>query len=298
MSKPSFYYLEPLNQPPGSEINKLLGRFVLDRWSPRVQGYEPKDPSRIITEEFIGEDLQFDNAEMYISSVSHASTSAGVRKALKIGGSHTSEGDVVLRSAQVTKRGVKNARLAFDALMDDKDVVASVKRLMRDSRTHTVWMITGVLFVNDAHIRTNLSASTLSNTKTTIQMPMAVSAGVGLRGLDIEADISSSSRKTSRTNLEADMSGRRVFAVQYWRCEHRPVDRIFDRWREQMALSGRGIQKVSTGHRGLGDSEDEDESEDNDDWGANLEICHEDVPDDAESTRTTVQYLVNCHFDE
>jgi hypothetical protein len=275
MSKPSFYYLEPLNQPPGSEIKNLLGRFVLDRWNPSVQGYEPENPSRIITEEFIAEDLQFENAEMYITSVSHASTSGGVRRVLMVGNSQRSEGDVVLRSAQVTKRGIKSARSTFDALMNDKEVVASVKKLMRDSHTHTVWMITAVIFVNDAHIKTNFSKSTQSDTKTTIQMPIAASAGIGLRGLDIEADMSSSNRKTSRANLEADMSGQRVFAVQYWRCEHRAVDRIFDRWREQMALSGRGIQKVSTGHRGLGDSGDEDEDTDDDDWDADILLCYD-----------------------
>ncbi|KAJ5971322.1 uncharacterized protein N7479_001240 [Penicillium vulpinum] len=278
MSKPSFYYLEPLNQPPSSEINNLLGRFVLDRWNPGVQGYEPEDPSRIITEEFRSEDLHFENAEMCITSVSHASTNAGVRRALMIGGSHTSEGDVVLRSARVTKRGIRNARSAFDALMDDRDVVDSVKRLMRDSGMHTVWMITAILFVDNAHIKTSVSKTSQSDAKTTVKMPIAATAGIGMRGFEIEADVSSSSRKTSGASMEANMSGRHVFAVQYWRCEHRPVDRLLDRWREQMSLRGRGIQKVSTGHRGLGDSEDEEEDED-DNWDAELEVYDHDVGD-------------------
>lgn len=245
-----------------------------------MQGYEPENPSRIITEEFIGEDLQFENAEICITSVSHSSTNAGVRRALMIGGSHQSKGDVVLRSTQVTKRGMKNARLSFDALMNDKDVTTSVKKLMRDTHAHTIWMITAVLFVNDAHIKTNVSSSNQSDTQTTLPIPAIATSELDLGALDNEANISFSSRETSAANLEAEMSGRRVFAVQYWRCEHRPVDRIFDQWREQLALRGRGIQKVSTGHKGLGSSDDEDNDTDNDDWDADLELCSEDLPGD------------------
>lgn len=276
MSKPSFYYLEPLNQLASSDSNNLLGRFVLDRWNPGVQGYEPQDPSRIVTADFRSEDLHFNNAEMCISAVSHASTNAGIRRALMLGGSQTSEGDVVLRSAKVTKRGIKNARSTFDALMDDRDVMASVKRLMRDSRAHTVWMITAILFIDDAHIETDTSKSSQSDTNATIALPIVAAAGAGFIGSDPKVDLSSSTQRKSGAKMEADISGRRVFAVQYWRCEHRPVDRILDHWREQMALHGRGIQKVSTGHRGLGDSEDENEDEEDDDWDAELEI-YEDL---------------------
>jgi hypothetical protein len=154
---------------------------------------------------------------------------------------------------------------------------------MRDTHAHTIWMITAVLFVNDAHFKTIVSRSDQSDTQTALPIPAIATSELDLGALDNEAKVSFLSRETSAANLEAEMSGKRVFAVQYWRCEHRPVDRIFDQWREQLALRGRGIQKVSTGHRGLGNSDDEDDEDDdtdNDDWDADLEFCSEDLPGD------------------
>jgi hypothetical protein len=263
MSVPSFHYLEPLNQLPGSEINALLGRFVLDRWNPGVQGFEPKDPSRVIGEEYISEDIHFENAEMRIASISHKSAQANLSRAVMLGSSHNGEGDVVLRSAKVTKRAIKDARVAFAALLNDPEVSEGVKRMMRGSGKHTVWIITGILYATDAHIGTVTSTSNLSGMKTTIPIPSLESTGLtlGVGG----GTLSSSRRNVSHLNLEADISGSRIFAVQYWRCELRPMDRLFDRWRDQMVLQGKGVQRVKTGHRGLGNYRDDDGSSEDDD---------------------------------
>lgn len=267
MSVPSFHYLEPLNQLPGSEINTLLGRFVLDRWNPGVQGFEPEDPSRVITEEYVSEDLHFENTEMRIASISQKSAHAGTSRAVMLGGSHKAEGDVVLRSARVTKRAIRDARVAFAALLNDPKISEGVKEMMRGSQRHTVWMITGILYATNAHIGAVTSMSNLSDVKAKLPLPSLDSAGLVLGTVSVgQGTLSSSHRGVSHVNLEADMSGTRVFAVQYWRCELRPMDRLFDRWRDQMVLRGKGVQRVSTGHLGLGNSEDEDELSDDDDW--------------------------------
>ncbi|CEJ60997.1 hypothetical protein PMG11_09547 [Penicillium brasilianum] len=281
MSVPSFHYLEPLNQLPGSEINTLLGRFVLDRWNPGVQGFEPEDPSRVITEEYISEDIHFENAEMRIASISHKSAQASLSRAVMLGNSHNGEGDVVLRSAKVIKRAIKDARVAFTALLNDLEVSEGVKKMMRSSRKHTVWMITGILCATDAHIGTITSTSNLSGMKTTIPIPSLESTGLSLTTLGTGGGTLSSSRRVvSHLNLEADISGSRIFAVQYWRCELRPMDRLFDRWRNQMVLQGKGVQRVSTGHRGLGNYGDDDGSSDDDDPDAHtLVISGEEILD-------------------
>lgn len=94
MAAPTFHFLDPLNQIHGAELNSLLGRFVLDRWHPTVQAYEPPNPSNIITPEFLSKDLEFGNAEMHITTISHLSVQAAARKALSASGGRTQEGDV------------------------------------------------------------------------------------------------------------------------------------------------------------------------------------------------------------
>lgn len=76
----------------------------------------------------MSEDIHFENAEMRIASVSHTSTQAGLSRAVMLDNSHKSEGDVVLRSARVTKRAIKDARVAFAALLNDLEVSEGVKR--------------------------------------------------------------------------------------------------------------------------------------------------------------------------
>jgi hypothetical protein len=55
MSAATFHFLDPFNQIHGAELDSLPGRFVLDRWHPTVQAYEPPNPPIIITPEFLSE---------------------------------------------------------------------------------------------------------------------------------------------------------------------------------------------------------------------------------------------------
>lgn len=103
-----------------------------------MQAYEPPNPSIIITPEFLSEDLEFGNAEMYITTISHLSAQAATRKAFSASGARTQEGDVHLSSVKVMKRGVRNALSAFNALMADEDIVNRVRRIIRTTRTHQV----------------------------------------------------------------------------------------------------------------------------------------------------------------
>ncbi|KAJ5918292.1 hypothetical protein N7454_010667 [Penicillium verhagenii] len=273
MSLPTFHFLDPLNQISGPEADSLLGRFVLDRWN-LLEGYEPKDPTKIITPEFISEDLDFGNVEMFITTVSHTSANAAARKALTIGGSRTSAGGVALSSDQITKRGIKNARSAFEALTTNADIMTGVQNMMRNAGVHRIWMITGILLVSDGHVKTNALKASEVNFKAAAQFPTAAAAGispVGLEALDIDvAEISIKKKRNAEAGLEADLMGRRVFAVQYWRCDHprwKP-QQLLGQWRGQMTLRGKGLQKVDTGHMGLGESEDEDEEDADADCGS------------------------------
>ncbi|KFZ18763.1 hypothetical protein V501_01010 [Pseudogymnoascus sp. VKM F-4519 (FW-2642)] len=270
MSAPTFHFLDPLNQIHGAELDSLLGRFVLDRWHPTVQAYEPPDTSIIITPKFLSEDLEFGNAEMYITTISHLSAQAAARKALSARGARTQEGDVHLSSVEVMKRGVRHAPSAFNALMADEDVVSRVRRMMCTARTHQVWMITAVLYATDAHVKTNAMRSKEANVKVKVQLPVGAAAGatvgapgVGPTALNVDvAGASVSQQKQSAAGIEADMTGRRVFAVQYWRCED---PKFFDRLRGEISLRGKGLQNVDTGYKGLGGSDYEDDESSDDD---------------------------------
>ena len=142
MSAPTFHFLDPLNQIHAADLDSLLGRFVLDRWHPTVQAYEPSDPSAIITREYLSEDLEFGNAELYITAISQLSAQAAARKARLASGARSQEGDVHLSSLQVVKRGVKHAPSAFNSLMADEEVAGKVRQMMRTAKTHQVWVIT------------------------------------------------------------------------------------------------------------------------------------------------------------
>jgi hypothetical protein len=235
-----------------------------------MQAYEPPNPSIIITPEFLSEDLEFGNAEMYITTISHLSVQAAARKALSASSARTQEGDVHLSSVKVMKRGVKNAPSTFNALMADEDVANRVRQMMRTARTHQVWMITAVLYAVDAHIKTNATSSKEADVKAKLQLPVGAAAGaavgapgVGPTALDVDlVEGSVSHQKQSTAGIEADMTGRRVIAVQYYRCED---PNFFDRLRGKMSLRGKRLQNVDMGYKGLGDSDDEnDESSDED----------------------------------
>ncbi|KAH8703571.1 hypothetical protein BGW36DRAFT_423126 [Talaromyces proteolyticus] len=270
MSAPTFHFLDPLNQIHGAELDSLLGRFVLDRWHPTVQANEPPDPSIIITPEFLSEDLEFGNAEMYITTISHLSAQAAARKALSANGARTQEGDVHLSSVQVMRRGVRHAPSAFNALMADEHVVNRVRRMMRTAGTHQVWMITAVLYATDAHVKTNATRSKEADVKVKMQLPVGAAAGaaigapgVGPTALDVDVvEGSVSHQQQSAAGMEADMTGHRVFAVQYWRCED---PKFFDRLRGKMSLRGKGLQNVDAGYKGLGESDHEDDESSDDD---------------------------------
>lgn len=275
MSAPTFHFLEPLDQIHGRELNSLVGRFVVDRWHPTVQAYEPPDPSFIITAEFFGEDLEFGNAEMYISTISNLSAKAAARNSLSASGARAQEGDVQLSSITVMKRGVKHAPSAFNALMADTDVVARVWRMMRTAKTHQVWMVTAVLYGTDAHIKTNAARSNEVEANVKVQVPVGDAAGAVV-GAPVAAptalnvDVAEGSvlqKKESTAGLEADMIGSRVFAVQYWLCED---PKFFDRIRGKRSLRGKELQKVDAGYKGLGKSDDEGDGSDEDDEGPML----------------------------
>lgn len=57
------------------------------------------------------------------------------------------------------------------------------------------------------------------------------------------------------------MTGRRVFAVQYFCCED---PKFFDRLRGKMSPQIMGLQNVDTGYKGLGESEGEDDKSSDD----------------------------------
>lgn len=96
MSVPTFRFLNPFSQISGAQINKLLGTYG-------ILCCRATNPSRIVTPNFISGGLNFDNAEMYISTISHASAKAAAQKALMAGRSRTVEGGVALSGSQVSK---------------------------------------------------------------------------------------------------------------------------------------------------------------------------------------------------
>ena len=108
-----------------------------------------------------------------------------------------------------------------------------------------------------------------ADVKAKVQLPVGTAAaavvgapGVGPTALDVDvAEGSISNQKQSSAGIEADMTGRRVFAVQYFRCED---PKFFDRLRGKMSLRSKGLQNVDTGYKGLGESEDEDEESSDD----------------------------------
>ncbi|KAJ5632852.1 hypothetical protein N7490_009191 [Penicillium lividum] len=229
--------------------------------------------------------MDFENVDMFITAISNSSAKTAARKALTVGASHKHEGGILLSSSRVTKRGLKHAPAAFDILSSDSEVMGRVQQMMRGARARRVWMITGVLLVSDAHVKTNALKSSEVNIKAAAQIPTAAVMGltpVGLEALDIEvAEVSASKLTKSSAGLEVDLTSRRVFAVQYWRCELQRWKRqqLFGQWRGQMTLRGKGIQKVETGHMGLGDSESEDE-EGVEEWSSQLSIAQrEELPE-------------------
>ena len=103
-----------------------------------------------------------------------------------------------------------------------------------------------------------------------MQLPVGAAAaaatgapGIGSTVPDVDvAEGSVSNQKQSTAGIKADLTGQRVFAVQYWRCED---PKFFDRLRGQMSLRSKGLQNVDTGYKGLGDSDDENEDSSDDD---------------------------------
>lgn len=118
-------------------------------------------------------------------------------------------------------------------------------------------IITAVLYAMDAHVKTNATRSKEANVKAKVQLPVGAAAGaaVGAPGAGptaVDVDVvegSVSHQKQSTAGIEADMTGRRVIAVQYFRCED---PKFFDRLRGQMSLRSKGLQNVDTGYKGLG----------------------------------------------
>jgi hypothetical protein len=276
MAAPNFHFLDPLQQIPGAELDTLLGRFVLDRWNPTVAGFQPRDPSRIITPDFLQTDLEFANAELYIAAVQKSSTSvAAAKKALAVRRAAEHEGDVVLSAVKVIRKSLRSAPDAFNPLMADADVKQSVLEMMRGAspRARRVWMVTAVLYTDgNGHIRTNATRSTEMNSEAKLTVPKETIAAATLAAThggtavapeeDVDlVEVSARREKSSGTGMEADLSGKRVFAVQYWRCDD---SRFVDRRRGKMTLRGRGLEKVETGHKGLGESDDEGEDSDGD----------------------------------
>ncbi|OQU98469.1 hypothetical protein CLAIMM_04254 [Cladophialophora immunda] len=175
--KMSFLLLDPLKTPGPSTIPHLLGRFVLDRSDPMIGGYAPEDPSGVV-ERFIDDELIASNGELFVQRLSSTKITAVVRKAIQVAVRHeaSSNGDTTIDSVKIIRLRMKQAREAFDALIDADTIRAQVQQLMKRAKTSRAWMITGILIGQDATIETNAESKKIKGVSAALEVPAEVAA--------------------------------------------------------------------------------------------------------------------------
>ncbi|KIW31825.1 uncharacterized protein PV07_03418 [Cladophialophora immunda] len=257
--KMSFLLLDPLKTPGPSTIPHLLGRFVLDRSDPMIGGYAPEDPSGVV-ERFIDDELIASNGELFVQRLSSTKITAVVRKAIQVAVRHeaSSNGDTTIDSVKIIRLRMKQAREAFDALIDADTIRAQVQQLMKRAKTSRAWMITGILIGQDATIETNAESKKIKGVSAALEVPAEVAAAAPalapLAGSKV-GEVAVERRHEAGSKVKGTIEGERVFAVEYWRCES---PSMVERLRGGPPIRERGPQFVETGEYGLGEEEEDD----------------------------------------
>lgn len=276
--KMSFLLLNPLKTPGSREIPYLLGRFVLDRSDPMLGGYAPEDPSTVV-EPFIDDELVALNGEVFVSRLASDDIKAAVRKVIQVAVKYekSSSEETAIDSVKITRKRLKQARKAFDSLIDKEGIPKEVRKLMKRANTSRAWMITGILTAKDATIESKSDSTNRKAVSMEFEVPaeatvvapeLAPIAGSKLGEVEFEAN------RQAGSKLKATIEGERVFAVEYWRCES---PSMLERLRSGPSLRERGPAAMEPGQLALGSGGEED-SDDADDFTLALTEAQKSLP--------------------
>lgn len=213
-----FVISPPLTGKEAEPPQSWLGRFVsfLERPS------EKYAPEGIDTEKFISEyfldPLNDLDAKAVISSIKNKSLQTKLTSLLALQHSSDNEANVQLESPRMVTITLRQHERAFNALMEDPDILRLTKELLRSSK-RKVYMIVGVKVIFNGRIV--LVTDRATNTSSTITLPVAEAASTALGcPLPVASDlinpeVTFTSSNGKRVDLSHRFDNARIFAFEY-----------------------------------------------------------------------------------
>ncbi|EXA33896.1 hypothetical protein FOVG_15187 [Fusarium oxysporum f. sp. pisi HDV247] len=212
-SKPSFLILDyPL---PGSEITRLLGRFVFDYNLPFNRS-APEDLPAFISD-YMRQYNKQTSASVTIQSTKSSTIRAKLEKALSLTAAQNSSLQYDITTARIKTYRLHDQDRAFDALIAIPSVRQEVDALFRrpNQRTRTIYIVVRIKTFLDAAVKSKQGRGATNSGEATAPVGAILSAA-GIAppiGMKVRADWQRGAN--SCLTLDAKHEGEQIFAVEY-----------------------------------------------------------------------------------
>lgn len=261
MERPRFLVLtEPI---PVSELDNLLGRFVVDCFSP-LDISAPKSV-KSVGEQYGLEPILSEDVALLIKSTKERSGGARLRAILELAASRGWNSELRMESSSIRTYRLRSHDRVFEDIINDEIRLKEVKgifdytkgRLLRTRRQ--LYMITGVKVISNSSW--SLERSVNNSKDVTVTIPVSQAANAVTPGLNVlnvvdpDPEVNGSYKNQSSTTRSSKTLQDQIFAVEYRTITKPLLVKYSKKWKPSFGA----VKRFDWGNAMMGEDEDEDD---------------------------------------
>jgi len=257
MERPRFLVLtEPI---PASELDNLLGRFVVDCFSP-LDISAPKS-GKSVGEQYKLDPILSEDVAVILKLCKERSAGTRLQSILELAASRGWNQELRMESSKIRTYRLKSHNCVFEDIISDEVRLKEVKALFNYSKggflrtRRQLFMITGVKVISDSSYSLGQTVDNSQDVTVTIPVSQAINTvapGLGVVVNFVDPEVSGSHKNQSSATQSFKTIQDQIFAVEYRTITKPLLVKYSKKWKPSFG----SVKRFDWGNAMMGDDED------------------------------------------